>query len=418
MKAEIVSSGTEILLGEIVDTNSAYIASRLPLLGIDLYWMSHVGDNRARMREVLQRAYDRSDLIIVTGGLGPTEDDITRETLADLLHEEMYVDANLEQWLRKLFRNTGRAMSERNIKQAMLIPSARALPNPQGTAPGWWIERDGKIIAALPGPPAEMHLMWDNEIEPELRKRVQGVILSRTVKTFGISEAHVDEMLDELLSSANPTIDVSARPDGVQARITAKADRQEEAADMIAGLEQRVRAILADCIWGYDNDTLEMVVANKLKTKKLSLAVMESTTGGLLSSTLTDVPGNEIFFRGGLVVNSERVPDNLGLDIKTINKYGLHSVEGAATMAKTAQRLFKADVGLSLAVAPGQKETGATNIFVHISCREVQTSEKAAWPPQRLNLKQRGVMTALYALNRSLNNCNCPVSSVIARSTG
>ena len=405
MKAEIVASGTEILLGEIIDTNSAYIASRLPLLGIDLYWMSHVGDNRARLLEVLQRAYDRSDLILITGGLGPTEDDITRETLADLLHEEMHVDAELEQWLRKLFRNAGRVMSERNIKQAMLIPSARAIPNPQGTAPGWWIEHKGKTIFALPGPPSEMRLMWNDEIEPELRKRIQAVILSRTVKTFGISEAHVDEMLDGILSSTNPTVDVSARADGIQVRITAKANGQEEAESMISNLEQLICPILTDCIWGYDNDTLEVVVADKLKIKKLSLAVIESTTGGLLSSTLTDVPENEIFFRGGMVINAGEIPSDMGLDIDAINTYGLYSAEGAAAMAKAAQRLFKADVGLSLMVAPEQKAAGATNIFIHISCGKSQTSDKAVWPPRRLNIKQRSVITALFTLNKFLDNC-------------
>ena len=405
MKAEIVASGTEILLGEIIDTNSAYIASRLPLLGIDLYWMSHVGDNRARLLEVLQRAYDRSDLILITGGLGPTEDDITRETLADLLHEEMHVDAELEQWLRKLFRNADRVMSERNIKQAMLIPSARAIPNPQGTAPGWWIEHKGKTIFALPGPPSEMRLMWKDEIEPELRKRIQAVILSRTVKTFGISEAHVDEMLDGILSSTNPTVDVSARADGIQVRITAKANGQEEAETMISSLEQLICPILTDCIWGYDNDTLEVVVADKLKIKKLSLAVIESTTGGLLSSTLTDVPENENFFRGGMVINAGEIPSDMGLDIDAINTYGLYSAEGAAAMAKAAQRLFKADVGLSLMVAPEQKAAGATNIFIHISCGESQTSDKAVWPPRRLNIKQRSVITALFTLNKFLDNC-------------
>ncbi len=405
MKAEIVSSGTEILLGEIIDTDSGYIAGRLPLLGIDLYWISHVGDNRTRLLEVLQRAYERSDIVIITGGLGPTEDDITRETLADLLHEKMHVDAELEQWLKRVFQNTGRVMAERNIKQAMLIPSARAIPNAQGTAPGWWIERAGKIILALPGPPSEMRLMWDKEIEPELRKKSESVILSRTLKTFGVSEALVDEMLDELLSSANPTVDVSARADGVQVRITAKAGKKKEAEDMIRGFEKRAHTILGDSIWGYDNDTLETVIANKLKIRKLSLAVMETTTGGLLASTLTDVPENELFFNGGLIVSSLEAADNFSQDTRTIKEYGIYSAEGAAFMAKAAQALFKSNIGLGLTVAPEQKVSGVNNIYIHISCGERQIADKAIWPPRRLNIKQRSIITALFTLNRFLDNC-------------
>lgn len=402
MQAEIISSGTEILLGEIIDTNSGYIAGRLPLLGIDLYWISHVGDNHARLLEVLQRAYNRSDLIIITGGLGPTADDITRETLADLLHEKMCVDTELEQWLRGVFQSSGRVMSERNIKQAMLIPSARGIPNAQGTAPGWWIEHQGKIIIALPGPPSEMRLMWDNEVEPELRKKVNGVILSRTLKTFGVSEAHVDELLDDILVSCNPTVDVSARADGVQVRITAKSKEKAEAEKMIAVLEEHARKALGDCIWGYDDDTLEGVVACKLREKHLSLAVMETTTGGFLASTLTDVTGEGTFFRGGMVITSPEAARDMVVNIDAVRLNDLYSAEGAAALAKSAQVLFKADIGLGLTVISEHKVSGASNIYIHIVHGEKQISEKVIWPPRRLNIKQRSCNTALFMLNKFL----------------
>ena len=181
MKAEIISIGTELLLGEITDTNASYLAAELPLLGIDLYWVTQVGDNLGRLREVLERAWSRSDLILATGGLGPTEDDITREAIAELLGEELSSDPALEQELRQKFTQLGRHMPQSNLKQASRIPSAQALPNSRGTAPGWWVEHQGHIIVALPGPPGEMQAMWQKEVLPRLRQRLTGeVILCRT----------------------------------------------------------------------------------------------------------------------------------------------------------------------------------------------------------------------------------------------
>ena len=194
MRAEIISVGTEILLGEIVDTNSQFIAARLPALGIDLYFKHTVGDNLARLTGVLKEAWERNDLLILTGGLGPTEDDLTREGIAAMMGEDVRVDPELERALRDRFaqRGTGH-MPERNIKQAWLIPSARAISNPRGTAPGWWVERDGKILVAMPGVPAEMTRMWEEEVAPEILRRNPGsVLVTRTLKTTGIGEGTVD----------------------------------------------------------------------------------------------------------------------------------------------------------------------------------------------------------------------------------
>src|SRR3990172_1351353 len=168
MKSEIISVGTELLLGEIVDTNASFLAQQLSMLGIDLYWVSQVGDNRARLLEVLRRAWGRSDLVLVTGGLGPTDDDLTREAIADLVGEEMAVDPDLERWVRGSFSRMGMNMPLSNLKQAALIPSARSIPNPFGTAPGWWMEKDGRTLVAMPGVPREMHRMSNDEVLPPL----------------------------------------------------------------------------------------------------------------------------------------------------------------------------------------------------------------------------------------------------------
>src|SRR6266542_1803020 len=218
MRAEIISVGTEILLGEITDTNSQYLASRLPAIGIDLYYQSTVGDNLARLSEAIER------------GLGPTDDDLTREAIAEVLGETMFVDSEAERRLRAFFTARGVSFPERNVKQTMLIPSATAIPNPRGTAPGWWVEKNDRYIVTMPGPPAEMQRMWEHEVEPKLARLAgAGVLVSRVLKTIGIGESHIDEMIAPLLNSTNPTIGVYAKPDGVHIRLAAKADSQEAA---------------------------------------------------------------------------------------------------------------------------------------------------------------------------------------------
>ncbi|MEE9202738.1 MAG: molybdopterin-binding protein, partial [Dehalococcoidia bacterium] len=238
MKAEIVAVGTEILLGDITDTNSAFMAGELAPLGIDLYWLSVVGDNMERLVEVLRRAWDRSDLILVTGGLGPTEDDITREGIARMLGEELTVDPELEKWLRGFFSSRGYPMPERNIKQATLIPSAQAVHNARGTAPGWWVQREGTVLVTMPGVPVELQQMWQEQVLSRIKQLLGGdIILSRTVKTLGMAEAAVDETLSPLLSSTNPTIGIYAKMDGIHIRITAKGKGEAAVREVLAGME-------------------------------------------------------------------------------------------------------------------------------------------------------------------------------------
>ena len=291
MQAELISVGTELLLGEILDTNAQYISSRLPALGIDVFYVSKVGDNLDRLTEVIDRAFRRSDLVLTTGGLGPTEDDLTREAIAAVMGEEMTVDPRLESTLREFFARRGAAMPERNVKQATVIASGRAIPNPRGTAPGWWVERDGRIVIAMPGPPSEMQRMWEEEVAPELERRSTGTVLvTRTLKTAGLGEGHVDEMLSPFLKSANPTIGVYAKQDGVHLRIGAKAGSRDEALRLIEPVEVEVRRVLGEVIWGADSDTLATAVGSLLQEQELMLGTMESCTGGLLADTLLTFP--------------------------------------------------------------------------------------------------------------------------------
>ena len=249
----------------------------------------------------------------MTGGVGPTEDDLTREAIAALLGEEMQVDPDLEQHPRSWFGRRGQAMPERNVKQATLIPSARTLPNPIGTAPGWWVEKDGHVVVAMPGVPHEMRKMWEEQVVPRLQSRPPGggVILSRTLKCIGIGESAAEELIHPLIASTNPTLATYAKQDGVHLRMTAKAVTREDAEALLAAFEPRVRELAGDYVYGIDDETLADVVGRHLRSRGLSLATMESLTGGLLANQITDVAGSSDYFRGrgrGLQRGGRRSP--------------------------------------------------------------------------------------------------------------
>lgn len=402
MRAEIISIGTEILLGEITDTNAAYLAGQLPGLGIDLYWISQVGDNQPRIVEILQRAWDRSDLILITGGLGPTEDDLTRESIAQLLDEEMSIDPALEKTLREFFIRLGFPMPDRNLKQATLIPSSKALPNPRGTAPGWWVEREGKFIIAMPGPPKEMRQMWEVEVKPELQKICRSALIySRTLKTFGIGEANVDEKISPLLAAQNPSIGVYARPAGVEVRLTAKAATEQQATEMIAPLEEQVRSVLGDHIWGVDDDTLQSVVGNLLRQKGLTLATMESCTGGQLADLITDVAGSSDYFKGGLVSYSNEMKGLFGVNTELIRQHGAVSPEVAGDMARAVRDKLGSDIGIGITGVAGPSTLeGKPPGTVHIAITDGITNRHRlmTFPRERLRVKRFAALMALYEL--------------------
>ncbi|MGA2285151.1 MAG: competence/damage-inducible protein A [Dehalococcoidia bacterium] len=408
MKAEIIAVGTEILLGEIVDTDSQLIASRLPALGIDLFWVTQVGDNLGRARDALERAWQRSDLIVTTGGLGPTEDDLTREAIAAMLGEEMRVEPALEADLRAFFARRSRPMPERNVKQAMLIPSARAIPNAYGTAPGWWVEREGRFIIALPGPPDEMRRMWQTEVEPELRRRSQGVVLvSRTLKTSDLTEGLVDELLGDLKHSPNPSVSVYSRADGIQVRIAAKASDRHAAESLIAPVETEARRLLGDAVWGADDDTLEAVVGRLLRERGLTLATMESCTGGLLASTITDVPGSSDYFKGGLVTYATEMKLAWGVSREVVEEHGVISPECAREMARAARERLAADVGIGVTgVAGPDEQEGKPVGTVHIALDDGSGDVRIVsyqFAQSRAMIKRRAITTALSLLRRTVH---------------
>lgn len=402
MKAEILSIGTELLLGEIIDTNTPFLASQLSLLGIDLYFTSSVGDNPERLLGTLQRAWQRSDLILTTGGLGPTQGDITRETVARLLGEKLEVNPDLKQHIVNFFAMRGLEMPQSNIKQAMLIPSATALPNPQGTAPGWWVEKDGRIIVAMPGPPGEMQFMWHNEVFPRLEKRAGAIILTRMVKSFGVSEAKVDELLAHLIKSSNPTLATYAKLDGIYLRIAAKAAQREEAQAMIDKREAEVRAILGEAIWGKDDETQEGIVGQLLTAKGLTLAVAESFTNGFLTHTLATASESQRYFRGGLVATTNEARVAAGLEPNLVA--GGASADLATALAILARRQFGASIGIGIDGESGESASGMVpgTVFIAIDSEQIKSPKVQSYSGRLYQMKRRAAYYALFDLMKLL----------------
>ena len=402
MKAEIIPVGTEILLGNIIDTNSSFLANQLPLLGIDLYFISTAGDNQKRLVDTLKRAWKRADLIITTGGLGPTQDDITREAIGELVSEELKVDEKLWRELQDLLRHYLGEIPQSNIRQATVIPSAETIPNHMGTAPGWWVEKDKHIIIALPGPSDEMKMMWQEGILPKLDQRpTDEVILSRVIKTFRIAEAKVDEMVAHISRLSNPTLATYINPDGVYLRITAKAKEKTEARRLIAQSEEQIRNILSPHIWGVDHDTLGSVIGGLLRAKNWSLATMESCTEGLLCNTIASGQESCTYFKGGLLASCDEAKMACGVDTAIIDGYGKESIHVAEAMADSARTNFKSDIGIGVA-GNINSDGNSGEAYVGLSSDESKQTFTHRLRGNRSRMQQRAVYAALFDLRKML----------------
>ncbi|MBI3744700.1 MAG: competence/damage-inducible protein A, partial [Chloroflexi bacterium] len=384
--------------------NASYISSRLPALGIDLYYMHQVGDNMERLTETLQRGLGRSDILFCTGGLGPTEDDLTREGIAKVFGETMKVDPMLEEELRAFFGNRALQMPTNNLKQATLIPSSRAIPNPVGTAPGWWAEKQGKIIICMPGPPREMSRMWEHEVAPELRKRTKsGILVSRTFKVNGLSEGLVDEMLGDMKRAANPSIGVYAKPDGIHVRVAAKAKDQASADALLKPVDAAIQKLFGNNLWGIDAETMQEHVGKLLTARRLTLATMESCTGGQLASVITDVPGASNYFKGGIVTYMTSVKERYGVPHEIIERHGVVSGETASAMAKAAREQLGADIGIGITGVAGPTEQEGKpvgTVFMAIDAGKKHYVHTGKYPGSRTDIKNRVVSTTLFQVRR------------------
>ena len=404
MKAEIMGIGTELLMGELTDTNSSWIASRLPALGIELQWVSIIGDDLPRLTEAFKQGMERSDIIFTTGGLGPTQDDLTREAIAAAFGETPIIQQEVVEDLERYFAARGGPMPQHNIKQANLIPSARFVPNRNGTAPGWWAARDGKIIICMPGPPGENQSMWEEQVEPQLAGLIEDeVTITRNIKTMGMSEGAVDEIVSEFFGVENPYLGIYSKADGIHLRVIARAEDTTTAQAMIAPVEKAIHERLGEYVWGYDDDTPEQAAGKSLMEKGLSVAVMEMCTGGALANSITDNPNSISYFKGGNVAYDGAALRSCGVPGEVMEKHGVVSQETANAMAETVRRNFNADVGIAVTGVPGPGEFEGKPLglaYICVSNGEKIRGMEMRLPPRRVTIKRRVPNQALIELRR------------------
>ncbi|ADQ46548.1 competence/damage-inducible protein CinA [Caldicellulosiruptor kronotskyensis 2002] len=402
MVAEIICVGTELLLGQILNTNSQYLAQKLAELGIDLYFQTTVGDNMERLKMAIDIATKRADILIFTGGLGPTSDDITKEAVADYFGLKLVLDEDVLRRIEKFFERRQVMMPQINKKQAYVPENAKILHNKNGTAPGLIIEKDGKIAILLPGPPFEMQPMFEEEVLPYLEKFSKQKIYSRVLKFVGIGESSIEEALKDLiLSQTDPTMALYAKPFEVELRITTKKESVELAKSLLQSMEYRIRERLGEYIYGVDRQLLEEVVIGLLKEKKLKVSVAESCTGGLICNKLTNVPGaSEVFDRGFIVYSNEAKMKLLGVPEQVLKEHGAVSSQTARFMAQGALSNSLADIALSvtgIAGPGGGSETKPVGlVYIGIATKENVESFEFRFSGDRLRIKE---MTSKAALN-------------------
>ena len=407
--AELIAVGTELLLGNIANTDAQMISQGLSQLGINVYYHTVVGDNPQRVRQAVDIARDRADILITTGGLGPTCDDLTKVAVAQAFGKELVYHEPSAQRIRERFAQRGTPVTENNFQQAMVPEGCTVLDNDWGTAPGVAFQAGGTHVLMLPGPPRECEMMFRYRALPYLQKLSDGVIASRTVKTFGIGESAAEALLRDLMNALhNPTLAPYAKPTGTELRITAHAPTREEALRLIAPVEEQVKAILGDKDIGVDVDSLEEVCFALLKDRGLTVGTAESCTGGLLAKLLTDLPGSSAVFRGGVVSYTNGVKAGLlGVPQDLLDRYGAVSPQVAEAMAQGAKAALGCDIALSTTgvAGPDADDRGNPIGLVYLGLAwgdQCQVTEFRAGPVERERVRRQAAQTALDLLRRHL----------------
>lgn len=407
--AELIAVGTELLLGNIANTDAQMISQGLSQLGINVYYHTVVGDNPQRVRQAVDIARDRADILITTGGLGPTCDDLTKVAVAQAFGKELVYHEPSAQRIRERFAQRGTPVTENNFQQAMVPEGCTVLDNDWGTAPGVAFQADGTHVLMLPGPPRECAMMFRHRALPYLQQLADGVIASRTVKTFGIGESAAEALLRDLMNALhNPTLAPYAKPTGTELRITAHAPTREEALRLIAPVEEQVKAILGDKVIGVDVDSLEEVCFALLKDRGLTVGTAESCTGGLLAKLLTDLPGSSAVFRGGVVSYTNGVKAGLlGVPQDLLDRYGAVSPQVAEAMARGAKAALGCDIALSTTgvAGPDADDRGNPIGLVYLGLAwgdQCRITEFRAGPVERERVRRQAAQTALDLLRRHL----------------
>lgn len=414
MNCQIICVGTEILLGDIVNTNAAYLSKQLAALGINVFYQTVVGDNRKRLEECVKESLEKNDILLLTGGLGPTADDITKEVCAEVMGARLEKKEDQLERIKEYFSKKHIKMSSSNEKQAFLPEGADVLENENGTAPGFALEKDGKIIICLPGPPREMKPMFDKKVKPILEKYSSSRLVSHSVRMIGIGESDMAQQAGELLDMANPSVAPYAKDGECLLRVTAKAENAEKAEELCKETLEKIFKKFSNYIYGIDVKGIEYAVVEKLKEKNLKVSFAESCTGGLCAKRITDVPGASAVFECGVVSYSNEIKHKiLGVKSEDLEKYGAVSETVARQMAHGVRRISGADIGVSITGIAGpdsdgtDKPVGLCYVAVDYDggceCREIRsarndrdynriTASSAAFDEIRkaINIIQRG----------------------------
>lgn len=402
MVVELISVGTELLLGNIVNTNAAYLAKECAGLGLSCYYQSVVGDNWERLKAALTQALERSDIVILSGGLGPTQDDLTKEAAASVMGMELKMDEESFKRIDAYFKNRGIEMTENNRKQALIPEGAMAVQNDNGTAPGVIMEKEGKRVILLPGPPGELKPMFEKSIAPYLQSLQPGIISSKTVKICGIGESKVEDMIQDLIAGqTNPTIAPYAKTGEVHLRVTARAEEEKEAKKLIKPVVKELKSRFGQAVYTTKEEvTLEKAVVDLLDANGLTISTAESCTGGMLGARLVNVPGASKIYKTGFVTYSNKAKRKLlGVKKETLEKYGAVSEQTAVEMAKGCAFAGKADVTVSVTGIAGpdggtpEKPVG----LVYIGCCVCGTTvvKKFQFIGNRAKIRESSVSAAL-----------------------
>lgn len=384
---ELISVGTEILLGDILNTDAQYLSIELAKLGISVIHQSTVGDNRERLLAQLDEAAKRSDIIILSGGLGPTPDDLTKEVCCEFFGKEMFLHEPTVEKIKKYFSSKGIEMAQNNLKQAMLPKDCVIFPNDNGTAPGMAIEKDGVHILVLPGPPRELKPMFQNCAVPYLMQFSDRIIVSHNIRTFGIGESSMAEKVNDLFDAQNPTVAPYAKDGEALLRVTAMAKTKEDAESLCEPIIEEIKKRLDAYVYGVDYNCIEEAVVGMLKEHHLKVATAESCTGGLIAKRITDVPGASEVFECGIISYANGIKHKvLGVSEDDLNKYGAVSEPVAKQMAQGALKVSGADIAVSVTgiAGPDSDSTGKPVGLVYIGLadkenvwvREIRTSRK------------------------------------------
>lgn len=410
MITELISVGTEILLGNIVNTNSAYLSEKCALLGLSVYYQDVVGDNEGRMRDVIRTALDRSDVVILTGGLGPTEDDITKEVTADLMGMPLKEDSHSRKLIDKYLKeyeknNPQRRITKNNYKQAMVPEGAIVLDNHNGTAPGLILEKKGKTAILLPGPPNELKPMFEEYVVPYLQKNQPEIIVSQMVKISGIGESQVAEEIQDLIESqTNPTIAPYAKTGEVHLRVTASAENEKACRKLIKPVVKELRKRFGENVFATDESkTLEEAVIDLLKEKNLKLSLAESLTGGMIAQRIVNVSGASEVFGYGFVTYSNKAKHKcLGVKKRTLKEQGAVSAKCAREMAKGACKASGADISISVTglAGPGggTKETPVGTVFMGCCYKGKTIAKEFHFTGNRMRIREQTTAHALAML--------------------